>query len=137
MKRSQSLFAGTSATNASIAAGSRGAPFSSNASSQKGKPAAVSAIVVLLSSLLDRGDGPHQVDQAGALEVALAAERGGAGEEDPLDLLGALDELAADRQERRNRPGDVRGRHAGAGVVEVAWQVAGPVAAICLQLLGR
>ena len=38
--------------------------------------------------LSDRLDGAHQVDQAVALEVALAAQGGGRLAEDPLDLLG-------------------------------------------------
>src|SRR5690349_11391031 len=48
---------------------------------------------------LDGLDRAHHIDHAVSLEVALAAERDGAVEEDFLDLLGLLDELAADRQE--------------------------------------
>src|SRR6266545_1415664 len=72
---------------------------------------------------LDGLDGAHEVDQAVALEVPLAPERGRVLAEQPLDLLGPADELAPDRQEPRDRAGHVWRGHARAGVVDVAGRV--------------
>src|SRR5262249_25070529 len=70
----------------------------------------------------DRLDGPHQVDQAVALEVALASQGGGAVEEDLLDVLRLADELLADREEGRDGARDVRRGHARAAVVDVGGE---------------
>src|SRR5260370_42454538 len=108
MNRSVTFSAAASATSASRAAESTAPPFSSNCTSQCGKPACItdmriSSWIEPAGADLDRLNGPHQVDQAVTFEVAHPAERGGGGEEDALDLLGAADELAAGRQERHRR----------------------------------
>src|SRR5262245_32282120 len=57
-------------------------------------------------------DRTHQVDQAMPFEVALAAHRRGAVEEDALHLQRLADELAANGKKRGDRARDVRSRHA-------------------------
>src|SRR5580765_1377341 len=69
---------------------------------------------------LHRLNRSHDVNQSAALEVALAIEVRRAGEKDPLHVLGVLDELAPDRQERGNDSGHVRRRLARAAALAIA-----------------
>src|SRR5689334_11532879 len=108
MKRSVSAALFTPCTNCSTSAGDFGLPLLSNSRVQNGNPSSVSGMAWLprvvggrkRRSASDALDRPHEVHQAVALEVALAPRRRRALEEDPLHLLGTLDELAADREER-------------------------------------
>src|SRR5437868_5238012 len=68
-------------------------------------------------------NGAHQIDQAVTFEVLLATERSRAFEEDPLHVFWALDELATDGKEGRDRAGDVRCGHARPTVIHVGAHV--------------
>src|SRR3954451_3749114 len=94
----------TSARNRSRAPASV-SPSLSKVSSQNRSP----AIVVISSAPRSyRLQCPHEVEQAAALEVRPATERGRRLRDDLLDVVRPADELPPHRQQRGDRAGHVR-----------------------------
>ena len=80
------------------------------------------ALWVVLEKELDRLNGAHQIDEAGALEIAVAPQIGGGRHEDLFDAFRLADEFAAHREKGRDHTTNVRRGHAGsAGFHVVAW----------------
>src|ERR1700738_1396028 len=71
----------------------------------------------------DTLDGAHQIDEAVPLEVALAAQRGRALQENALNLLRPLNELPSNGKKRRDRARDVWCGHAGTTVIHIGGHV--------------
>src|SRR4029078_6392709 len=93
----------TSDTRVSPAAGSAGFASLSNFTFQNGNIPSVSGMCAFSVGVdcnrLNALNRTHEISEAMSLEIPLAAERGRVLEEELLHLFGALNELAANRQE--------------------------------------
>src|SRR5688572_26775051 len=94
--RSVVLASTTWASNAESCAASNNLPLLSNSTSKTGMP-------LMIFIFLHRLNCAHEIDQTVTFEVALAAERRCAVDEDAFDVVGPTDEFAANGQECGDR----------------------------------
>src|ERR1700692_3574270 len=109
MKRAFSFALGSSSRKVSTLASLF--PSLSNCKLQNGKPATVSDMKILSKDgfQLNRLNCAHQIDEPLALKIPISISKGcRIVEENLLNLIGLLNELAPDREKRGYCPGDVR-----------------------------